>query len=532
MKPGKPLKNRVPNTSASASTEEPRFGFRLPLWLLFATAFLNGSLILALEILGVKWLAPYFGLSHFVWTAQITVTLLALAAGYELGGWLSNRGWDLGRFFLGMALAGCYLAGLLHFGPALLLRCLRLNLPAGSLIASGVSFFIPLMILAGSVPFLIRRISRKLDGAGKAMGNLWAISTLGSAAGAWLAGYVWVPHFSNEQMLAIVAGTLAGWALLAIILSAAKGWAPALAVAVTALAACALIWSAPGPAPREATTVLATTNSYFGTLEVLQSRTAARRLFLNDLLVVCEYDTEHRRSLSMYTYVLDSLAHCYQPELQDALCIGLGIGIVPMNLAREGKQVDVVEINPAVPPLAERFFDFDPSRVHLALNDGRYILNRTGKKYDLALLDAYLGDATPAHLFTREAFAQIRRALRPKGVLVLSTAGNLGFSGQKYVASVQRTLSSVFDSVRMFDSRVGSIFFVASAAPLEFRDWPKMDGFPEAIQKQVRRTLANPYPHSLEGGVLLTDDFNPVEILDAPNRERLRRGIAMHALTF
>ena len=62
---------------------------------LYATAMVTGAVVLVVEILGAKMLAPWFGSSHFVWTAQITITLLALAAGYYLGGWLADR-WSVG----------------------------------------------------------------------------------------------------------------------------------------------------------------------------------------------------------------------------------------------------------------------------------------------------------------------------------------------------------------------------------------------------------------------------------------------------
>ena len=49
-------------------------------YLLF-TAAVTGASIMIVEILGAKLLAPYLGTSHFVWTAQIGVTLVALACG-------------------------------------------------------------------------------------------------------------------------------------------------------------------------------------------------------------------------------------------------------------------------------------------------------------------------------------------------------------------------------------------------------------------------------------------------------------------
>ena len=54
---------------------------------LYLTAAVCGAAVLIVEILGAKMLAPYFGTSHFVWTAQIAVTLISLSAGYYAGGW-------------------------------------------------------------------------------------------------------------------------------------------------------------------------------------------------------------------------------------------------------------------------------------------------------------------------------------------------------------------------------------------------------------------------------------------------------------
>src|SRR5687768_13795918 len=61
---------------------------------LYVCAVAGGGSVLVLEIIGARMLTPYFGSSHFVWTAQIAVTLLALAAGYWLGGRGSMRAPD------------------------------------------------------------------------------------------------------------------------------------------------------------------------------------------------------------------------------------------------------------------------------------------------------------------------------------------------------------------------------------------------------------------------------------------------------
>src|SRR3989442_2584779 len=77
---------------------------------LYCTAGATGAAIMIVEILGAKMLAPYFGTSHFVWTAQIAVTLVALATGYYAGGAQVDRSPRLRRLYGSVLVAGVYLS--------------------------------------------------------------------------------------------------------------------------------------------------------------------------------------------------------------------------------------------------------------------------------------------------------------------------------------------------------------------------------------------------------------------------------------
>ena len=54
--------------------------------LLYLIAGWSGFFVMAIELLGGRLLAPYFGSSIYVWGAIITVFMLALSLGYLLGG--------------------------------------------------------------------------------------------------------------------------------------------------------------------------------------------------------------------------------------------------------------------------------------------------------------------------------------------------------------------------------------------------------------------------------------------------------------
>src|SRR5690349_11476754 len=141
------------------------------------------------EILGAKMLSPFVGMSHFVWTAQIAVTLVALAAGYYAGGRLADHSQQLSRLYVAILAAAAYLSVTVLVCEPVAYWCLDFNLALGSLLASGILFFIPLALLAMTGPFLVRVITSSISAVGGNVGRLTSISTLGSLAGTMLIGY-------------------------------------------------------------------------------------------------------------------------------------------------------------------------------------------------------------------------------------------------------------------------------------------------------------------------------------------------------
>ena len=154
----------------------------------------------------------------------------------------------------------------------------------------------------------------------------------------------------------------------------------------------------------------------------------------------------------------------YTPKLADVLCIGLGVGIVPRELRRDGVKVDVVEINPAMVRVAKDFFDCPTEKLNLTIGDGRQFVNKCGKKYDAILLDAFLGDSSPSHLMTEEAFGAMRNLLTRDGVLVINAFGDLK-PGEDFLISLHKTLKRVFRSVQIHAAATGNVFFLASDQP-------------------------------------------------------------------
>src|ERR1044071_153611 len=176
---------------------------------LYFTAAITGAAVMIVEILGAKMLAPYVGTSHFVWTAQIAVTLVALAVGYWAGGWIADRSPHVGWMYLAILGAAVYLAFTTLAVEPVAYWCLNLQqLARGSLLASTFLFFVPLAFLAMTGPFFIRVLTVTVSGVGGSVGRLYAISTAGSFIGTILIGYVLIPFLRNSVTMYLTAAAL------------------------------------------------------------------------------------------------------------------------------------------------------------------------------------------------------------------------------------------------------------------------------------------------------------------------------------
>ncbi len=499
---------------------------------LYFTAAVTGGAIMIVEILGAKMLAPYVGTSHFVWVAQIAVTLVALALGYYVGGWLADRSVNLGRMYAAIVAAALYLCLAVWLIEPVANWCLRFNLAAGSLLASTFLFLVPLALLAMVGPFFVRALTVSVGDVGGNVGRLTAISTLGSVVGTVLIGYVLLPLLPNSVTMGLTAALLmavTGGYFLARSFRAAGG---VLLASVVGLSSVYVAGLRPPPFAGEE---IYRRNSQFGQLQVVDARGSGTRFggagcryYLNDFLMQNVYDLAAKKSPIMFNYMLEELARSYANDVYDVLCIGMGVGIVPMRFARERAKVDVVEINPAVVPLAQRYFDFRPDLMRVIIDDGRHHLNCTTNRYDAVLLDAFLGDSSPTHLMTREAFESVRRILKPGGVLVIHSWGNLK-PGRDFVsASLEKTLKAVFPSVRVHhdpgERGIHAVFFVASDQPsLKLARQPDWEQVHPHCRAQVATIFAGVGTTDPEHGIVLTDNFNPAEFYDAVNHEEIRR---------
>ncbi|RKP06711.1 S-adenosyl-L-methionine-dependent methyltransferase [Thamnocephalis sphaerospora] len=207
---------------------------------------------------------------------------------------------------------------------------------------------------------------------------------------------------------------------------------------------------------------------------------------------------------------------------ETALSIGLGIGVSANSLIRHGLDVDVAEIDPVVYQYARDYFGLpEPRRVFI--DDGRRVLERAeDASYDYVLHDVFTGGSVPKQLFSLEALQEIRRVLKPDGVLTLNYVGMFNGSEARATWSVWRTLREVFPHVASYkqapevtDGIINAVF-IASALPIELRDWEEgdyLDGDMRyfAFTKMAECKLADPDANMLATASVVTDANNPLD---------------------
>jgi hypothetical protein len=187
-------------------------------------AFTVGACILSLEILGGRMLQPEFGSGLYVWGSILSVFMVSLAIGYWLGGKLSAKGASLTTLMVFPFLGGCiifllpYVYGWVN--EALFdLVVMRWDSQESyaSLMAATAEFLLPSAILGCVSPYSVRLLARTVTTSGRTAGNLYALSTFGSTAGALSTSFWLVPWAGVETLFQLLGSVLVAASVLGLV---------------------------------------------------------------------------------------------------------------------------------------------------------------------------------------------------------------------------------------------------------------------------------------------------------------------------
>jgi hypothetical protein len=179
----------------------------------------SGFFVMAVELLGGRLLAPTFGSSIYVWGAIITVFMLALSLGYLAGGRYSMRAPSVRRLGAILIIAALTVVPLLVVAEPML-DALAQAVPDprfGSLLSAVALFFVPTFFSGMVSPYAVRLLVQDRQSSGRHAGQLYFVSTFGSAAGTLMTSFYLVLLLEVNQILlgllliSVAIGVAAWW---------------------------------------------------------------------------------------------------------------------------------------------------------------------------------------------------------------------------------------------------------------------------------------------------------------------------------
>ncbi|MCG3162700.1 MAG: Polyamine aminopropyltransferase [Acidobacteria bacterium] len=492
------------------------------IWLLRAAVLIGGASVMVVEILGSRVLAPSFGTTLHVWSALITVTLAALAVGYAVGGRVADRRPGLSALMTVMACA----AGTLLLSDLVTRPVLRLAYGAGMVggtFLAATMLFLPTLFLLGMLSPMAVRAAATERQLGTSVGNLYALSTVGSVAGSLAVSLLLIPNMTVHAAIISTAVALAIVPVFYLVFGTKKQAALLLFIGL-ALAATGAKMSgddADGEVmyKNEAYPVTARVPSAYGDL-VVSDYKGVRYLFLNG---VQQGSMIGDVSFAKYAYGLQRFA-TVKGIPKKMLIWGLGAGVYARAMAEAGSEVTVIEIDPMSEKVARDYFNL-PASVKVIIGDARTETLRLTEKYDVIVLDAFSGDSPPFHLLTREAFADLKERLAANGLVVANIVGGVSGDASRIASSVVATMENVFGKTQVFSPNwllmgkkqnyVSTMFLVSGALPENLAETaaPFTMKLSEEVKRAgyIEKVFASRLELPRDRAVILTDAYAPLE---------------------
>jgi len=485
----------------------------VPTAVIRSIAFVVGAASLGAEIAAARLLAPYFGASTIIWANTIATVLVALSAGYALGGRLADRRADL-RGLCAIVLVAAALLAMVPFvsGPFLrfsvkALGSLSVGGFVGSLAAVLVLVAVPVMLLGTVAPYANRLSLDRVSDAGTVTGRLYAISTAGSLLGTFLAALLLIPLIGTHRTFLVFALALA-------LVAAPFVGSPKFLLVPVAVACLLAVPPAAVGAGVPGARVIYETETPYQYARVLQFADGERWLQLNEGVAV---HSLYRPWTFLTGGYWDDLlvlprAAADAPARRVAI-LGDAAGTVARAYGHyfPATRVDAVELDGELNAIGRRWFGLRGPNLHLYTADARPWLAASTARYDAIVLDAYRQPYIPFYLITREFFADIRAHLRPGGVVIVNVGHIPNSDGLEKVVSA--TLGSVFAIVRRDPVSATNTLVAASASPLSSRRLSAAIPRLAPDLRDLAATVAGRLGPALKGGSVYTDDRAPVEWL-------------------
>jgi len=496
--------------------------------------FIASFCTLVIELVAGRIMAPYVGVSLYTWTSIIGVVLAGISIGAYLGGLIADRyprsstlGWllflsGLGAFFISPL---TNLVGAAQFQTSLMIRILLITT---------IIFLVPSCLLGMISPVVVKLTLNNLEKTGNVVGKIYAFSTLGSILGTFATGFFLISWMGTRQILFTM-----GIILILSALVFGGFFVGKKVLALFFIVLIPLIWAFYGyafkPPLDEETYFFKESNYYTIKLKRDTTRSGGEPLeaLILDHLVHSYTDLNDPLYLEYeYIRIYEEMVRWQADKrrLFKALFIGGGGYTLPRFIEAKYPQagIDVVEIDPDITRVVKSYLGVsEDTRIRSFNEDGRWFVMNSKEQgsYDFIFGDAFNDLSIPYHLTTKEFAMQLKRLLKPDGLLLANVIDS--FKKGTFMPSYIRTLEEVFGKGNVHLITLSSDYdhigistcvVVASSQRLDIDDFVKTgkgkDGKEMTShvmpQDRLQQYLKERY------SVILTDDYVPVDNLIAP----------------
>lgn len=497
---------------------------------LFLTVFTSGMTVLAVEISASRLLGNIFGTSNLVWANIIGLMLVYLTAGYFIGGRWADRSPTPRTFYSLLTVAAC-LTGLVPLiaRPVLIFAARAWEsfdaaVLGGSFLGVLILFSIPVTLLGCVSPFAIRLALTDPKHAGEVAGQMYAVSTLGSIVGTFLPVLWLIPAIGTTKTFLLFAGLLLAVALIG--LFGANRRRGLLALAAPILLGLLASRFLAGPIrPMEG--LLYEGESPYNFIQVVE-RNGTRYLLLNEGQGIHSvYDPEQLATYGTWDLFLAApyfnAAHT-PAEVTSLAIVGLAAGTISKQYtAVYGPiPIDGIEIDPDIVEVGRQYFDMTEPNLNVIVEDGRWALEHSPRRYSVVGIDAYRLPYIPAHLTTQEFFQSVKAHLADDGVLVINVGRTPESDGlpadRRLVEGMVGTLQTVFASVYVVDvpNSFNSIVYATVEQTRASNLAENLDHLPASTHPLLTQTLAwalDNLQATPPSSLIFTDDVASVELI-------------------
>ncbi len=418
---------------------------RLFFWLL-AIILMEGYVVLAYELLAIRQIVPYVGSGTDTVSIIIASVLMPLAFGYQAGGGFKPRHAAIPvsrvreklarnvRIASIITLFGISYMPMSMFFISMYTSGLD-NRLVMTMIYAGLFLVVPVYLLGQTIPLVSNFFShQKLP---KVTGTILFVSTIGSFLGAVFSTLVLMSMIGVNYTALFCLIILA----LILIMIGGKEKQKNITVAIILVVGGYMMNNTP---MLQSMNVVA--YNQYNIIRVYEDKEGSKHITLNG-----NSSSKITKDGKPHEYLVFIEKHFIDPTLDDDAIkpiniLVIGAGGFTLGMHDTKNHYDFLDIDGSLKDVSEKFFlpeKLTPNREFIPM-EARAFMAKTDKKYDLIILDAYLGHSTlPEHLVTRDFFAKNLTLLNSGGAIVMNFIISANFS-DSFSRNLDQTLRSVF----------------------------------------------------------------------------------------